>query len=89
MIKCSIIRNYSLYHIPRMEYIAVKWFLLKFEIIWTIFVMFMRNRVLNYIHIVKPSYIYKIMWKNKYVFLKKWIKIFNTMLNLKKDKNCI
>lgn len=33
--------------------------------------MFMRNRVLNYIHIVKPSYIYKIMWKNKYVFLKK------------------
>lgn len=71
MIKCSIIRDYSLYHIPRMEYIAVKWFLLKFEIIWTIFVMFMRNRVLSYIHIVKPPHIYKIMWKSKYAFLKK------------------
>lgn len=33
--------------------------------------MFMRNRVLSYIHIVKPSNIYKIMWKSKYVFLKK------------------
>ena len=43
--------------------------------------MFMRNRVLSYTHIVKPSNIYKIMWKNKYVFSKKRIKILKTMLN--------
>lgn len=33
------------------------------------------------LYIVKPSRIYKIMWKSKYIFLKKRIKILKTMLN--------
>lgn len=51
--------------------------------------MFMRNRVLSYIHIVKPPHIYKIMWKSKYAFLKKMNKNAYDNVKLKKDKSCI